>query len=104
MTSVKELSMENRNRGFALDQNYPNPFNPTSRISFSIPKAALTQLKVYDAFGREVATLVNGLLQAGNHTYSFTAKSSGKDLASGVYFYTLKSGSFTQTKKMILEK
>lgn len=86
--------------GFTLSQCYPNPFNPTSQIAFSIPQAAFTQLKVYDMFGREIQTLVNEQLSEGNHSFQFN----GKNLASGVYFYTLKAGNYSATKKMILTK
>ena len=94
------LASKNQPQDVFLSQNFPNPFNPTSQISFSLPQPSLTQLKVYDVFGRELQTLVDGLLAEGNHSYSFN----GKDLASGVYFYTLKTGNYTATKKMILTK
>jgi photosystem II stability/assembly factor-like uncharacterized protein len=85
---------------YALEQNYPNPFNPTTSISFSLPKAGVVELKVYDILGKEVATLVNGFNQAGSHTVNFDASA----LSSGIYFYTLKSADFTDTKKMVLVK
>jgi hypothetical protein len=87
-------------KAYALSQNYPNPFNPTTEIAFALPKSGLTTLKVYDLLGREVTTLVNRSLQAGDHRLSFDASS----LASGIYFYRLESGSFSATKKMILLK
>ncbi len=79
-------------------QNFPNPFNPTSQINFSIPQASAVQLKIDDVFGREVTTLVNELLQEGSHSYQFN----GMNLASGVYFYSLKAENYSATKKMIL--
>ena len=85
---------------FQLDQNFPNPFNPTTTVTFSIPQSGLTAVKVYDLLGKEVATLINGNLSAGFYTVPFNAS----ELPSGVYFYTLRSGNFTQTKKMILTK
>jgi hypothetical protein len=85
---------------YALNQNYPNPFNPTTSISFALPKAGVVELKVYDILGKEVATLVNGFNQAGSHTVNFDASG----LSSGIYFYTLKSADFTDTKKMVLVK
>ena len=85
---------------FALSQNYPNPFNPTTQISFALPKAGTTTLKVYDLLGRAVTTLVNRTMPAGNHTASFDASA----LASGVYFYRLESGTFSATKKLVLLK
>lgn len=85
---------------YALDQNYPNPFNPTTRISYSIPQSGFVTLKVYNAIGKEVATLVNEEKSAGSFEVNFNAAG----LSSGIYFYTIQSGSFTQTKKMILMK
>jgi photosystem II stability/assembly factor-like uncharacterized protein len=85
---------------YLLEQNYPNPFNPVTNINFSIPKAGFTELKVYDAIGREVAVLYSAQTPAGNHTVKFDAA----ELSSGVYFYTIKSGEFTATKKMALIK
>ncbi|HVO75339.1 MAG TPA: T9SS type A sorting domain-containing protein, partial [Ignavibacteriaceae bacterium] len=85
---------------FSLSQNYPNPFNPTTTINFSIPKSGNVTLKVYDALGKEVATLVNGYETAQSYQVDFNASS----LASGVYFYTLKTDNFSQTMKMVLMK
>ncbi|HEY3295146.1 MAG TPA: T9SS type A sorting domain-containing protein [bacterium] len=85
---------------YALSQNYPNPFNPTTRISFALPKAGMTTLKVYDLLGREVSTLLSKSLPAGEHSVSFE----GHRLASGLYFYRIESGSFSATKKMVLLK
>ncbi len=86
--------------GYELKQNYPNPFNPSTKISFSIPDAGITTLKIYDMSGKEVAQLVNGTMNAGTYEYNFD----GAGLSSGIYFYTLQSGEFTQTKKMNLIK
>jgi uncharacterized delta-60 repeat protein len=86
--------------GFELKQNYPNPFNPSTKISFSIPTAGMTTLKIYDMAGKEVAQLVNGNMNAGSHEFNFDSKG----LSSGVYFYTLQSGDFVETKKMNLIK
>jgi hypothetical protein len=85
---------------YNLEQNYPNPFNPTTMISFDIPKADNVKLVVYDVLGREVALLVNQFRQAGTYDVQFD----GSTLSSGVYFYRLETGSFTQTKKMLLVK
>ncbi len=85
---------------FSLNQNYPNPFNPSTRISYSIQKAGLVTLKVYDILGREVATLFNGFQQPNSYSVSFNASG----LASGIYFYKLKAGDFVQTRKMMLLK
>ncbi len=86
---------------FALNQNYPNPFNPTTTFTFTLAQDGFTTLKVYNVLGKEVATLVNGEMKAGMvNTVTFNASR----LSSGVYFYQLKSGSFLQTKKMLLMK
>jgi len=90
---------------FSLSQNYPNPFNPSTVIKYSIPtdvKSEMSNVKivVYDILGKEVATLVNKEQKAGNYEVNFNAKK----LSSGVYFYKLQSGTFTQSKKMILLK
>jgi len=85
---------------YSLSQNYPNPFNPITNIEFSIPNAGITKLVIYDALGREVETLVNSELNPG--TYSAVWDASKYN--SGVYFYRLTTGNFTETKKMILVK
>ena len=84
----------------SLYQNYPNPFNPSTTIKWQQPEAGIVTLKIYDVLGREVATLINEELTAGNHETVFDAS----QLSSGIYFYQLKAGSFVQTKKMILIK
>lgn len=87
--------------GFSLQQNYPNPFNPNTKIRFSVPKTANVTLEVFDVTGKLVATLANNeLVSAGVKEVNFSAA----NLASGIYFYTLKAGNFTETKKMILVK
>jgi M6 family metalloprotease-like protein len=85
---------------YSLMQNYPNPFNPTTTISYSVPKNGLVTLKVYDILGKEVAELVNETKETGNYSVTFNAS----ELPSGIYFYTLTSGNFTATKKLILLK
>ncbi len=85
---------------FKLEQNYPNPFNPSTLISYSLPKAALVSIKVYDVIGREVAEIVNEYQEAGKYILPFTAN----NLSSGVYFYKIKAGEFSATKKMNLIK
>jgi photosystem II stability/assembly factor-like uncharacterized protein len=85
---------------FSLSQNYPNPFNPSTRIQYSINNREFVSLKVYDVLGNEIATLVNEEKQAGSYETEFNAL----QLSSGMYFYKLTSGSFTETKKMILMK
>ncbi len=85
---------------YSLNQNYPNPFNPTTIISYSIPKAGFVTLKIYNILGQEVTTLVNQTQSAGSYKFNFNASS----LSSGIYFYRLTSGNYTQIKKMILLK
>ncbi len=85
---------------YALSQNYPNPFNPSTQIDFSLSKSSHVLLNIYDITGRLVKTLVNEVENSGSHKITFD----GSRLASGVYFYTLNAGNFTQTKKMILLK
>ncbi len=87
-------------RTFSLSQNYPNPFNPATIIHWEIPATGFVTLKVYDLLGREVATLVNEERQAGSYDVNFD----GSKLPSGTYFYTLQTGSFVQTNKMLLLK
>jgi hypothetical protein len=85
---------------FELSQNYPNPFNPTTAITYSVPQNSFVTLKVYDVLGSEVAELVNGQVEAGVHKVNFNAF----NLNSGIYFYTIKAGNFSETKKLMLMK
>ena len=85
---------------FSLQQNYPNPFNPVTNIKFSIPVSSFVRLTVYDVSGREIESLVNSNLEAGIYSYDFK----GEGLASGIYFYAIKTPEFSETKKMILIK
>ncbi len=85
---------------YALSQNYPNPFNPTTKINFALPKSGLVTMKVYDILGKEVATLVNEVKNAGSYTVDFNASS----LTSGVYFYKVSVNGFSEVKKMLLLK
>lgn len=85
---------------FKLKQNFPNPFNPTTKISFSIPAREFVTLAVYDLVGNEVESIVSQELNAGQYEYNFE----GKNLTSGVYFYTLRAGNLKDTKRMLLVK
>jgi hypothetical protein len=91
-------------QAFALLQNYPNPFNPSTRIQYSLEKAGMVSLKVYNVLGLEVATLVNGRQEAGSYTVPFGINAGTLGLSSGVYFYRLEAGSFVSTKKLVLMK
>jgi photosystem II stability/assembly factor-like uncharacterized protein len=97
--AVKE-EIPTKPTSFALEQNYPNPFNPSTVIGYQLAVSSQTTLKVYDVLGREVATLVNERQAAGNHDVKFDASK----LTSGIYFYRLTVGGYTQTKKMLLVK
>ena len=106
-----EENSPNQIKEFHLDQNYPNPFNPATVINYQMPVSSNVTLKIYDILGNEVATLVDEFQSAGVHSVTFNAMKiiSGKKLssgnfASGIYFYTIRAGSFVQTKKMILLK
>jgi hypothetical protein len=101
---------------YSLEQNYPNPFNPTTKIRYAIPsyeyplqggaRGGFTQLKVYDILGNEVATLINERKQPGEYEIEFNASNpaNGTGLSSGIYYYQITSGSFTDTKKMVILK
>lgn len=85
---------------FEMSQNFPNPFNPSTEIRFALPEAANVVLNVYNSQGELVQNLVNGVYSAGTHSTNFDAAK----LNSGIYFYTIKAGNFTQTRKMMLLK
>ena len=110
ITGIEDEFYESIPTEFVLNQNYPNPFNPTTKIAYAIPllggdeslsasgRGGFVTLKIYDILGNEVAILVNEEKPSGVYEVEFDAK----NLSSGVYFYQLKSGSFVETKKMIL--
>ncbi|MBK6915154.1 MAG: T9SS type A sorting domain-containing protein [Ignavibacteriales bacterium] len=113
---IEKLKDDFTPKQFALMQNYPNPFNPGTVIRYSIPTITLNmpvalpskgdpfvQLRIYDILGNEVATLVNEQQSPGTYEVEFDARTTNhKQLTSGVYFYTLRAGNFTETRKMIL--
>lgn len=102
--SVKKLAVSSSDFttpiDFALEQNYPNPFNPITKINYSIPISSQVTLRIYDVLGNIVTTLVDEYLQPGGYFVEWNAEG----FASGVYFYSIQSGDFFQTKKMILLK
>jgi hypothetical protein len=98
-TSVKQIQSGTPDR-FSLSQNYPNPFNPGTKIEFSVPRLEYVSMKVYDALGKEVATLVAGDLAPGTYTAEWNAEG----LPSGVYFCQMRSGAFLETRKVMLLK
>ena len=87
-------------KDYALHQNFPNPFNPTTVISYDLPVTGTVLLKVYDLLGREAATLVNQEQEPGRYSVPFD----GSKYTSGIYFYKLQSGMYSQVKKMLLVK
>ncbi|MDP3581077.1 MAG: T9SS type A sorting domain-containing protein, partial [Ignavibacteria bacterium] len=100
-TSVNNDGQDNTlPQQFQLSQNYPNPFNPTSIIRYDLPKASFVKISVYDILGREIRVLVNEEKNSGHYEILFDAR----DLSSGVYFYTIRTKDYTQSKKMILMK
>ncbi|WP_041294180.1 T9SS type A sorting domain-containing protein [Ignavibacterium album] len=101
---VSVYDNENLTDNFELYQNYPNPFNPSTKISWQSPVGGHTTLKVYDILGREIATPINEYRDAGKYEINFPDVEAGQALSlqSGVYFYQLRIGNYTETKKMIL--
>ena len=98
--SISDKSLEPPITEYLLQQNFPNPFNTLTTIKYQVPFQANVTLKLYDILGREVSILVNEQKQAGRYEARFT----DNNLTSGIYFYTLRAGNYTQTKKMILLK
>jgi len=104
-TAVREERGEVRPRSFTLDQNYPNPFNSSTAIRFSLPISADIELSFYNLAGQQVATLVEGMREAGTHTVRWDGRSDdGQELASGVYLYRLQTndGKQVETRKLVL--
>jgi hypothetical protein len=85
---------------FSLYQNYPNPFNPITKIEFELSATSFTALEIFDLLGRKITSLVTEGLHSGHHTKLWNAS----EYPSGVYFYRLQSGGFSETKKLILQK
>ncbi len=104
-TGVDYAGSETLPREFELQQNYPNPFNPSTTISFSLPVAGETTLTIYNVLGQPVRTFSNAKMEAGIHQIVWNAlDEKGRRQSSGLYYYTLKSGDFTATKRMLLLK
>lgn len=101
IATISSISQTNEIvRGYKLSQNYPNPFNPSTKISFSIPVNSLVLLKVYNNLGKEVETLLNKNLNASTYEIEWNSE----NLGSGIYYYKIETGNFTETKKMILTR
>ena len=100
--AVDELTIPDE---YSLNQNYPNPFNPTTRIQYSLPKPGLVQISIYTLMGQKIATLVNRNMDAGQYIITWHAMDDqGRKVPSGIYFYTLESGSYRAIKKLVLLK
>lgn len=97
---VTSIHTNSEIKNYTLSQNFPNPFNPNTKIDFEIPKSGLVTLKVFNDLGEEKAELVNSNLQEGKYEVELD----GRNLSSGVYFYTLEEGAFRETKSMLLVK
>ena len=100
ITLVEDEIINNLPTSYSLSQNFPNPFNPSTTIDYSVPEVSFITLKVFDVLGNEVATLVNENKPVGDYEVEFNRI----ELPSGMYFYQLRAGSFTETKKMVLIK
>ncbi|MEG8946775.1 GDSL-type esterase/lipase family protein [Rosettibacter firmus] len=97
-STLSTVKLETLPKGFLLEQNFPNPFNPNTNISFTIPVDTFVSLKIYDTLGKEITSLVSEKLLAGKYSKQWNAEG----LSSGVYFYRINAGNFTQTKKLVL--
>ena len=100
VTDVENPDMQNTVKQFVLKQNYPNPFNPSTTIEYQLPNNGEVNLKIYDILGREVAILVNEIKKSGKYSIEWNAS----QMASGVYFYRLSSGTNNNVKKLLLLK
>jgi hypothetical protein len=99
-TVAVEVTVNLAPKEFTLSQNYPNPFNPSTRIDFTTSARGQVTLKVFNILGKEVATLANGEMEAGFYQVTFDASK----LSSGVYFYRLATGKFTETRRLMFLK
>jgi hypothetical protein len=89
---------------YSISQNYPNPFNPSTIIKYAVPQSGNVEIKIYNLLGAEIATLVNEYKEAGKYSVEFSTSDLKSGIGSGVYFYTIKAGSFVKTKKMVVLK
>ncbi len=99
-TGIFNINGERSPNSFALSQNYPNPFNPETTIKYNLYKSSNVTLKIYNNSGQELETVINGFQTAGDHEISLQAKG----LPSGIYFYRIQAGEFSETKKFIIKK
>ena len=102
-TAIGDIYLGNNPAEFTLEQNYPNPFNPSTTIEFSLPEAATVTLVLYNNLGQSIRTLTNDRLPAGTYQVTWDGRNdSGQSMSSGVYFYKVQAGSFSQVKRMIM--
>lgn len=98
LSSLAIVDTDGFPKDFRLDQNFPNPFNASTSIPFSVDRTTHVSLTIHDLNGRLVATIADRTFEAGNYVVSWEAR----DLASGLYLYTIKAGNFNSTRKMII--
>jgi flagellar hook assembly protein FlgD len=97
--SPREATIQN----YVLLPNYPNPFNPGTTISYRIPSAARVTIAIYNVLGQRIRTLVNQVKTAGEYTVYWDGKDElGRDMGSGIYYYTMKAGKYQVSRKMLL--
>ncbi|MBU1101626.1 MAG: SBBP repeat-containing protein [Bacteroidetes bacterium] len=102
---VSSMGEPELDRDFRLMNNYPNPFNPSTLISFSLEKSSHVKLDVFNSLGEHIVNLIDNDLNAGDHTSNWNGKSSSREMAnSGIYFYRLTSGNYSEVRKMVLQK
>ena len=100
-----EMTSVSRPEKVALDQNYPNPFNPNTEIGFDLPKSSFVSLDIFDVLGRKVTTLIYEHLTAGSKRVQWDGRdNTGAEVASGVYFYRLRTGDHVEVRKMVMLK
>jgi hypothetical protein len=100
ITGIDGSKSRELRENFSLLQNYPNPFNPSTTIRYALSLRSQVVLTVFNTLGQQIAVLENGMREAGSHAVRFD----GRNLASGVYFYRLQAGTFSQTRKLLLSK
>jgi len=104
-TKVEEQEDENTPYTFSLSQNYPNPFNPTTNIEFELPRSGPVIIEIFNILGQKVRILVDDHMKAGHKLVDWDGKDkNGNDVSSGIYFYRLQAGNFSQARKMVLIK
>ncbi len=105
-SDVKEIEGDNiKPSDFSLSQNYPNPFNPTTNFQFTLPKSSHVKIEIFNIVGQKVAILVDGDMKPGIYAADWNGRDvNGKSVSSGIYFYRMQAGDFSDMKKMVLVK